>query len=59
MEFLLKYNEEPKLKSMDLVLFTDAVKHLMRIARILGVSNAFRRLVTINAPIQFCSTLAL
>ena len=35
--FLEKYNAEPKLKEMTLVLFTDAVKHLMRICRILAM----------------------
>eukprot|EP01084_Bolivina_argentea_P175293 303595_1 len=35
--FLAKYNAEGKLKEMTLVLFTDAVKHLMRICRILGM----------------------
>eukprot|EP00486_Rosalina_sp_Unknown_P005866 CAMPEP_0201573890 /NCGR_PEP_ID=MMETSP0190_2-20130828/17998_1 /ASSEMBLY_ACC=CAM_ASM_000263 /TAXON_ID=37353 /ORGANISM="Rosalina sp." /LENGTH=120 /DNA_ID=CAMNT_0048001391 /DNA_START=29 /DNA_END=387 /DNA_ORIENTATION=- len=35
--FLEKYNSEPKLKEMTLVLFTDAVKHLMRICRILAM----------------------
>eukprot|EP00485_Elphidium_margaritaceum_P015545 CAMPEP_0202728930 /NCGR_PEP_ID=MMETSP1385-20130828/185872_1 /ASSEMBLY_ACC=CAM_ASM_000861 /TAXON_ID=933848 /ORGANISM="Elphidium margaritaceum" /LENGTH=4770 /DNA_ID=CAMNT_0049395183 /DNA_START=131 /DNA_END=14440 /DNA_ORIENTATION=- len=35
--FLQKYNHEPKMKEMPLVLFTDAVKHLMRICRILAM----------------------
>ncbi|ETO20593.1 flagellar outer dynein arm heavy chain gamma, partial [Reticulomyxa filosa] len=35
--FLGKYNNEPKLKSMPLVLFSDAVKHLLRICRVLSM----------------------
>ena len=46
--FLKQYNDEPKLKSMNLVLFTDAVNHMMRIARILGESIAFRLSISRN-----------
>ena len=37
--FFDKYKTEPKLKEMPLVLFTDAIKHLMRICRLLAFSR--------------------
>ncbi|MES1907829.1 MAG: hypothetical protein MHM6MM_000869 [Cercozoa sp. M6MM] len=46
--FLVKYNNEPKLTAMNLVLFEDAILHLMRISRILSLPRGNAMLVGVG-----------
>src|SRR5262249_17997720 len=47
-EFLGKYNEQYPAKAMNIILFDDAMKHLMRISRCLGMPKGCMLLVGVG-----------
>jgi dynein heavy chain len=47
-EFLVKYNEQYPAKAMNIILFDDAMKHLMRISRCLGMPKGCMLLVGVG-----------
>jgi dynein heavy chain len=46
--FMEKHNEVPNAKKLDLVLFDDAIRHLVRIARIIGMPRSSALLVGVG-----------
>lgn len=49
-----KFNEESKLVKLELVLFADALSHLMRISRLLAMSRGSALLVGVGGSGKQC-----